>query len=424
MPDKFREVQWTHCPAGEVPGKFIDRVARLLSPDVPLVPGADSQARATRSSLVRQPVLRRRGLMGAVIVVAVLAVGGGFAYMLSLRSAAIGLIAVLPFENGTGDPANEYLSSGISESLINKLSTLSGLRIISRTSAFAFKDKKLGPIDIGKRLGVDALGKARTAATRALELDPNLAEAHTALGDIRWYFEWDWAGAGLEYRRGLALSPGSEAVHESYGAFLFLMDRLDEGMAESREAARLDPLSVQPFHDIAINALLRGDYEQATAGFRRTINIDPNWTWGYIKLGRTLAIQRKCKEAFQQAEIAERRIAGGAAPLSRSWLGATYATCGDVKRARQKLDELHAMEKVQYVDPVTFATIHSALGEMDEALHWYEKAYEDRTPNMAFALILPKISHDRRLRVTNDSRADQAGDSRPNDQARGCCGNT
>ena len=238
----------------------------------------------------------------------------------------------------------------------------------------------------------EVLGKARAAANRALELDPDLAEAHTALGLVRFYFEWDWAGAESEFRRALALNPGSSAVHEQYGNFLTAMGRQDEGLARSQEAARLDPLSVGPFHDIAINALVRGDYEQAAAGFRRAIDIDPNWTWGYIKLARTLAHQKKCKEALAQAENSERRIAGGAAPLSRSWLGVTYALCGETERARQKLDELHALESKQYVDPVTFAAIHSALGEMDDALRWYEKAFVDRTPNMVYAAIGDRIS--------------------------------
>jgi serine/threonine-protein kinase len=468
-------------------------------------------------------------LLGAAGLVALLAAGSFVLLRRAARGASIGSVAVLPFENATGDPAIEYLSDGISESLINALSRLPGLRVISRTSAFAFKDKKLDPKEIGKKLGVDALllgtlaqrgsdlaitaelvsvrddthlwgekyarraddvlrvegeiaatiartlsrqlsgdekdklrrgatddpeayrlylkgrdflvgnqqemdksvdyfqqavarapnyalahaglaeaytrqaflraagrtetvGKARAAVTRALELDADLAEAHTALGDVRFYFEWDWAGADAEFRRGLTLNPGSGAVHEEYGFFLTSMGRLDEGLAQSQEAARLDPLSVGPVHDMAINALVRGDHVQAAAGFRRTIDIDPNWTWGYIKLARTLALQKKCKEAFAQAEIAERRIAGGAAALSRSWLGASYATCGETARARQKLDELHALEEKQYVDPVAFAEIHSALGDMDEALRRYEKAFEDRTPNMAYALIGPRIS--------------------------------
>jgi hypothetical protein len=64
----------------------------------------------------------------------------------------------------------------------------------------------------------------------------------------------------------------------------------------------------------------------------------------------------------------------------------------ETARARQKLDALHALEAKQYVDPVTFAEIHCALGEMDETLRWYEKAFADRTPNMVYALIGPRIN--------------------------------
>ena len=529
VPDRFREVQWTRLPAGVVPPDFVERVSRLLSPDDHIASTADPQASGTIPPAALPRRIARRRVLFATALVTLLAVVAIMTFEMAGRSAVIGSVAVLPFENATGDPALGYLSDGISESLINKLSTVNGLHVISRTSAFAFKGKKMEPTDVGRKLGVDALilgslaqrganlaitaelvnvrdatqlwgekyarrsddvlevegeiattiartlrrqlsgaekikltrtetsdpeayrlylkgrdylvgnqqemdksvdyfqqavarapdyamahagladaytvqaflrgasraeavGKARAAVTRALELDPDLAEAHTALGLVRFYFEWDWAGAETELRRALELNPGSRSVHEEYGGFLTAMGRLDEGLAQSREAARLDPLSVSPVHDIAINALVRGNYEEAAAGFRQTIDLDPNWTWGYIKLARTLALEKKCKDAFAQTEIAERRIAGGAAPLSRSWLGVTYATCGESARARQKLDELHALEKTQYVDPVTFAAIHSALGEVDAALRWYEKAFEDRTPNMVYALIAPRFS--------------------------------
>jgi TolB-like protein/Tfp pilus assembly protein PilF len=529
VPDRFREVQWTRLPAGVVPPDFVERVSRLLSPDDHIASTADRQALGTIPPAALPRRIARRRVLFATALVTLLAVGAIMTFEIAGRSAVIGSVAVLPFENATGDPALGYLSDGISESLINKLSTVNGLHVISRTSAFAFKGKKMEPTDVGRKLGVDALilgslaqrganlaitaelvnvrdatqlwgekyarrsddvlevegeiattiartlrrqlsgaekikltrtetsdpeayrlylkgrdylvgnqqemdksvdyfqqavarapdyamahagladaytvqaflrgasraeavGKARAAVTRALELDPDLAEAHTALGLVRFYFEWDWAGAETELRRALELNPGSRSVHEEYGGFLTAMGRLDEGLAQSREAARLDPLSVSPVHDIAINALVRGNYEEAAAGFRQTIDIDPNWTWGYIKFARTLSLEKKCKDAFAQTEIAERRIAGGSAPLSRSWLGVTYATCGESARARQKLDELHALEKTQYVDPVTFAAIHSALGEVDAALRWYEKAFEDRTPNMVYALIAPRFS--------------------------------
>jgi hypothetical protein len=114
------------------------------------------------------------------------------------------------------------------------------------------------------------------------------------------------------------------------------------------------------------------------------IKIDPDWTWGYIKLARSLALEKKCNEAFVQAEVAERRLAGGVGALSRSWLGSTYATCGDVTRARRKLAELHAFESKRYVDPATFADTYASLGEIGEAVGWFQKAYEDRSPGIWF----------------------------------------
>jgi tetratricopeptide (TPR) repeat protein len=175
-------------------------------------------------------------------------------------------------------------------------------------------------------------------------------------------------------------------------ALIRAMGRLDEGLAESREAARLDPLSVQPFHDMAINALIRTDFEKAAAGVRHTIKIDSDWTWGYIKLARSLSLEKKCNEAFAQAEIAERRIAGGVGALFRAWLGSTYATCGDVNRARQKLGELQAFQAKGYVDPATFADIYASLGEIDEAVSWFQKAYEDRSPDMVYAQVGSRLN--------------------------------
>lgn len=474
---------------------------------------------------------KRLVLLGAAGLVTLLAAGSFVAFRFAGRGASIGSVAVLPFENVSGDTAIEYLSDGISESLILTLSRLPGLRVISRTSAFAFKGSKVDPKEIGRKLGVDALllgtlgqrgqdlaitaelvsvrddtqlwgekysrraddvlevegeiaatiartlrrqlsgeereklarratadpeayrlylkgrdslvgnqqemdksidylqqavarapdyalahaglaeaytrqaflraagrdetlAKARAAVNRALELDPELAEAHAALALVKFYFEWDWAGAEAEFRRGLELNPGSRTVHEEFGNFLTAMGRLDEGLAESGKAAELDPLSVGPVHDIALNYMVRGELEQAAANFRRTTEIDPNWTWGYIKLARTLAHQKKCPEALAQAEIAEVRIAGRVAPTSRSWLGFTYAICGETERARKALEELHALSRERYVDPVTFALIHDGLGESDEALLWYEKAFADRTPNMVYAALLPRLNPD------------------------------
>jgi serine/threonine protein kinase/Tfp pilus assembly protein PilF len=424
---------------------------------------------------------RRVLLVGAVVLVAAVAVVAGALYGKARRGASIGSVAVLPFENATGDPSNDYLSDGISESLINKLSSLPGLRVISRKSAFAFKGQKLGPAEIGAKLGVDALllgslaqrgsslaitaelvsvrddtqlwgekyarraddvlqiegeiaatiartlrrqlsgeeterlaraatddpeayrlylkargflvgnqqemdksidlfqqavakapeyalahaglaeahtrqaflrgsgreeplKRARAAVKRALELDPDLAEAHAALGLVRFYFEWDWAGAEAEFRRAIELNPGSRVGQEEYGWFLTAVGRLDEGLAHSQDAARLDPLSVGPVHDMAINFMIRGDLDQAAATFRRAIDIDPNWTWGYVK-PRTLAMQEVPEAMAGRGRRAEDR--GRRCAALPRWLVPPTRSAGSPPvppEARQ----LHALSEERY----------------------------------------------------------------------------
>ena len=125
---------------------------------VTTLPSHSSLAPASISTALQAMARNRIAMLGVVAVtVALTATFFAYRYLASANSKTIESIAVLPFENATGDPAIDYLSDGISESLINKLASLNGLRVISRTSAFALKGKKLDPIEIGKKLGVDAL---------------------------------------------------------------------------------------------------------------------------------------------------------------------------------------------------------------------------------------------------------------------------
>jgi len=154
VPDKFRERQWTRITDATPLAAFVERASQLISPAAPsarAAPSATPVAAATAAVApdTAQPARRRGFILGAVALVTVIAVAA--VVMLNSRSsnATIDSVAVLPFENGTGDAAVDYLSDGISESLINKLSGLAGLRVISRTSAFSFKGKKMNPMEIG-----------------------------------------------------------------------------------------------------------------------------------------------------------------------------------------------------------------------------------------------------------------------------------
>ena len=201
--------------------------------------------------------------------------------------------------------------------------------------------------------GRSRASKARAAVARALELDPDLAEAHAALGSVLFYFEWDWAGAEAEFRRALALNPGSQ---RRPGGVRELPDR--DG--PPRRGPRPQPRGVAPRPALGRPGPRHRDQLHGPGRLRAVGGELPprDRDRPQLDLGlrqarpRLWPSQKKCPEAIAQAEIAEARIAGGAAPLSRSWLGATYGICGETARARQKLDELHALAQKQYVDPV------------------------------------------------------------------------
>jgi tetratricopeptide (TPR) repeat protein len=177
------------------------------------------------------------------------------------------------------------------------------------------------------------------------------------------------------------------AARVDYATLLFSLARSEESLVQGAEALRLDPLSMRAVHDMGIAHLARGQLPQAAAKFRQGIAINPNWTWGYVKLSRVLAMQQQCPEALVQAEAAERRIAGGASPLSRSWLGVTYALCNETAKARQKLAELRALETTRYVDPAGYIDLLAALGDEGPAMEAAEKAFSEGSPYMAYTLI-------------------------------------
>ena len=179
--------------------------------------------------------------------------------------------------------------------------------------------------------------KARAAVARA-GLDPDLAEARAALGSSSYSSEWDWAGAEAELQRALALNPGSRTVQEEYGgASCSAMGRTTRASAHrAAEASLLDPLSVGPVRDIGINFMARGDSSRrrrASAARSRSTRTGPGdtssspapWPGG-----------KKCPEAMAQSRSPRPGLAGGAAPLSRSWARRQlWDPAGDSARAAE-----------------------------------------------------------------------------------------
>jgi len=493
----------------------------------------DNLKRDTESGVTVMAPERRapsRAAMVAVAIAAVMLVVVGFMLVRSglwtTKSASIESIAVLPFENGTGDTDIEYLCDGLAESLINTLSQIPELKVISRRSAFAFKDTEDDPKTIGRKLGVqallmgrlvqrgaqlavsaelvdvgdnhqlwggrfnrdqadvlaieeeltatiakilkielsadteekmnrryeidpeahrlylkgrqfvigssremdkaveyyqqaiardpgyalpyagladayitqahhgvlgrqEALEKSKAAVQRALDIDENLAEALAASAERKYLFEWDWSGAERDLKRAIEVNPGSDFARKSYAYFLSAVGRFDDAIEQATIAKELDPLSPSAFHLVAFSLMGKREYDRAAEEFRAALDLNPNWTWGYIKLAKTYADNGQCEEAFATAEDAEAELHGGGTPLARSWVGYTYGKCGDVERAEAALQTLDEFAESAYVDPVAYGIIYAALGDSDRLLEELERSIDDHSINAVFTPVVP-----------------------------------
>jgi eukaryotic-like serine/threonine-protein kinase len=222
----------------------------------------------------------------------------------------------------------------------------------------------------------EAYPKAKAAATRALEIDATLAEAHTALAMAVKEYDWDWAAAQRGYRRAIALNPNYAVAHQWYGEYLAALGRHTEAIGEFQRAQELDPLS------LIINATLGRHgfyfarrYDLAIEQCRKTLELDPNFWVAHYFLAWVYTAKGRLAEAVAAFEIA-RRLEPNLETLAG--LGFAHGASCRRDKAEQALGELRATATTRYVSPINFALIHIGLAEKDAAFQWLEKAYQDR----------------------------------------------
>jgi serine/threonine protein kinase/tetratricopeptide (TPR) repeat protein len=425
-------------------------------------------------------------------------------------SKMISSLAVLPFENVSRDPENDYLSDGITSSLINNLATVPKLRVMARSTVFRYKGREIDPQAIGRELHVRAVltgrmmqsggslridtelvdvatgsqiwgaqfdrkpgdiftiqdeisheiaGKLRlqltraekkrlvrrhtedpeayrlylqgrhhwnrwteegfykaigyfhqatqkdpgyalayagvadsyvllgwnsylppkeafpegkAAALRALELAPDLGEAHTDLAAVLWLHDWQWPEAQREFQRSLELSPCYPTANHYYAEYLMTMGRHAEALSRMKKSLELDPLSLIINVAIGWGYYHARQYDQAIEQLLRTVELDPNYPMTYWLLGLLYRKTARYDSAIRAGEKGV-QLSGGS-PLMRAALAQSYAEAGGVKDAQQILDDLTKLAQHKYVAPQFFAGIHIGLGENDRALEYLEKS--------------------------------------------------
>ncbi|UCF05843.1 MAG: protein kinase [bacterium] len=220
----------------------------------------------------------------------------------------------------------------------------------------------------------EAIPIARENALKALEINDTIAEAHSALGMIYQYHDWDGSAAERKFRRALELNPNYSPAHYWYAAMLSLTDRDEEMLRENERAIEVDPLSVQAHTMHGWCLLGRLKLDQAEEKLKRALELNPDFVLAHWLLGQTYCLMSKDDEAI--AELRKAVELSSRNPWILSTLGFVYGKMGRTAEAREVLTELRERSDHEYVQSYYFAYVHAGLGELEETLTWLEKAYE------------------------------------------------
>jgi serine/threonine protein kinase/Tfp pilus assembly protein PilF len=245
-------------------------------------------------------------------------------------------------------------------------------------SVMAYTYTSIGLGVAGSLPATEAFGRAKTAVTRALEIDSGLSEAHSALGYLKYGAEYDWAGAERELKRAIELNPNSGVVHDHYGLMLSGLERYDEAIAMQRRAHELDPLAHRM--DVATTLLRAGRYGEALDAIQRVVASDPHFALAHATLGWAYLLRGQMDQgisALQQALALSPE-----STLFLGQLGQAYALAEKSDEARDVLRRLEELSRQRYVSPYHIAYVYTGLGEYDRAMDWLERAYEERAGAM------------------------------------------
>ena len=222
----------------------------------------------------------------------------------------------------------------------------------------------------------EAVPKLQAAATKAIELDNSLAEAHEAMAEV-YSFQWKWKQALTELERSLALNPSYAAAHHDLGLGLALLGRNAEALAHMERARELDPLSLIINTDYGWVYFLERRYDEAINQYQKALELDPNFTLAHFDLALSYSALGRHQEAISEMQKARERGSDYLAGL-----GYVYAMAGRRTEALKTLDDLKRLAEKQYIPPYHFAWVYTGLGDKDEAITLLQKTYDEHTQHV------------------------------------------
>jgi len=231
--------------------------------------------------------------------------------------------------------------------------------------------------------------RAKVAATKALEIDEALAEAHNSLAYVYSRYDWSWKAAEAEFKRALELNPNYATAHFWHGELLIFLGRFEEGIQEMERALELDPVSLVINANLGWAYLMAGQHDLALAQLQKTLEMDPNYPVTHLIFGFVYLQKKDFVKAIEEMKKARELV--GDVPMVIVSLALACATAGKSEEAGQFLEQLKANSQELHVSPVRMAEVYAVMGDLDKALELLDKAYEEKDEWMIFLKIDPNF---------------------------------
>jgi DNA-binding winged helix-turn-helix (wHTH) protein/TolB-like protein/Tfp pilus assembly protein PilF len=233
----------------------------------------------------------------------------------------------------------------------------------------------------------EAMPKAEAAVQKALSIDDSLAEAHSALGYIKFTYDWDWLGAEQEFLRAIALNPLYDTAHHWYSHELMALGHPQEALAQAQQALQISPSDTVINEHIGWTYLMMRNYDQAIQAEHKALEMDPNFLLAHRVAGLAYLYQGDKDEAIQEFQKGVQLTNGD--PVAQAYLARAYGVFGQREQAQQIIDQLVRLTQTRYIPPTELAADYAAMGNTDAAMEWLNPSYQER------ASALPYIKIDR-----------------------------
>ena len=233
---------------------------------------------------------------------------------------------------------------------------------------------------------------ALTEVNRALEIDPDSAEAHAARADLQFYYDWDWAGAEHSYKRAIDLNGSFARARSQYARFLSAAGRSEDAVSQASQATEIDPTSASAASTRAMALYYARDYPGAFQAIEHALALESGSASAYLVLSRIDEARGDLAAALLSAERALTIAGNGASTAWRVHVIRLHALLGEPEKARMALGQLSSDVAAgrRRVSTMQFALAHAALGDREQALQFFERALEEREPDMLWLAVDPR----------------------------------